>query len=126
VATLRYEDRALVLPTDVFRWARTFEPAGEEPMVVFIDPPYREYENHPKRLAGLLALLIERLPAGSIIALEASRGLDPDVLPDAASWDVRRYGGTQIAVRVSEPKDEAADTTPAPEPEDGSRSEEIS
>lgn len=116
LTTLRYEDRAIVLPTDVYRWARTFTPVDNEPIVVFIDPPYREYENHPTRLAGLLALLIERLPAGSAIALEASRGLDPDVLPDAASWDVRRYGGTQIAVRVSELSGEGADKEQGPEP----------
>jgi 16S rRNA (guanine966-N2)-methyltransferase len=100
LATLRYEDRAIVLATDVFRWARAFDPIDDEPMVVFLDPPYREYENHPRRVIELLEGLIRKLPAGSILALEASRSIDVPDLPDPTAWDIRRYGGTRIAIRT--------------------------
>src|SRR4051794_5222269 len=40
LATLRYEARVRVLPTDAYRWARSFVPIGDEPMVVLVDPPY--------------------------------------------------------------------------------------
>ena len=100
LAILRYEDRGHVLGSDVYRWARSFEPVDDEPVVVFLDPPYREYENHPRRVIGLLEQLAEKLPAGSILTVEASRTLDDAVLPDLAAWDVRRYGGTQIAIRT--------------------------
>ena len=30
--------------TDAYRWARSFQPPDERPVVVFLDPPYREYE----------------------------------------------------------------------------------
>jgi 16S rRNA (guanine966-N2)-methyltransferase len=100
LATLRYEDRAIVLATDAFRWARSFDPIDDEPMVVFLDPPYREYENHPKRVNELLEGLVRKLPPGSILAVEASRTLDDQILPDLGTWDVRRYGGTQIAIRT--------------------------
>lgn len=99
VATLRYEDRATVLPTDAFRWAHSFQPLDDDPLIVLIDPPYREYENHPGRVTRLLETLSSRLPPGSAIGFEASRDVDTNVLPEPECWDVRRYGGTQIAIR---------------------------
>ncbi|HMB05429.1 MAG TPA: 16S rRNA (guanine(966)-N(2))-methyltransferase RsmD [Isosphaeraceae bacterium] len=100
LATLRYEDRARVLGTDAFRWARSFEPIDDEPLVIFLDPPYREYEKHPRRILELLEQLVRKLPAGSVLAVEASRTLDDGILPGCAAWDIRRYGGTQIAIRT--------------------------
>jgi 16S rRNA (guanine966-N2)-methyltransferase len=114
MATLRYEDRASVLAVDAYRWARTFEPIDDEPMVVFLDPPYREYEERPHKIRELIENLIGILPASSMIALESSRKLDADLLPDVESWDVRRYGGTQIAIRTVEGRPEA----PAHPPEE--------
>src|SRR5512143_20391 len=84
LATLRYEDRARVLGTDAFRWARSFEPSDGEPLVSFLDPPYREYKNHPRRIHELLEQLARKLPAGSVLAVEASRALDDGILPDFA------------------------------------------
>ena len=121
LATLRYEDRAIVLATDVFRWARAFDPIDDEPMVVFLDPPYREYENHPRRVNELLQQLVRKLPAGSILAVEASRALDDDILSDRAAWDVRRYGGTQIAIRtLAGPGEPTSSPDPVGEPSDAS------
>jgi 16S rRNA (guanine966-N2)-methyltransferase len=100
LSTLRYEDRGRVITTDAYRWARTFEAADSEPVVVFLDPPYREYEERPGKVRELLGHLAGRLPAGSLIAAESSRHLDEDVLPDLPAWDVRRYGGTQVAIRT--------------------------
>jgi 16S rRNA (guanine966-N2)-methyltransferase len=99
LATLRYEDRARVICGDAYRWCRGFVPVDDEPLVVFIDPPYREYEIRPAKLHQLFGHLITSLPAGSLVAAESRRSLDDSVLPDLASWDVRRYGGTQIAIR---------------------------
>ena len=69
-------------------------------MVVLLDPPYREYEIHPKKVNQLLETLVKKLPARLV-----RRGrvgpmtLDDRILPEFDAWDVRRYGGTQIAVR---------------------------
>ena len=52
-----------------------------------------------------------------MIALESSRKLDADLLPDVEAWDVRRYGGTQIAIRTVEGASEAP-THPAEESDD--------
>jgi 16S rRNA (guanine966-N2)-methyltransferase len=117
LATLRYEDRGLVIPADVFRWATSFAPVAEEPVVVFIDPPYREYEQRPQRIRRLLVNLLKRLPAGSVLTLEASQRLDAELLPEPEAWDIRRYGSTQLALRtVAEPAARAAE--PLDEPHD--------
>ncbi|MFO0959884.1 MAG: 23S rRNA (adenine(2030)-N(6))-methyltransferase RlmJ [Isosphaeraceae bacterium] len=98
LATLRYEDRARVHRADAYRWCRSFEPEPGRPCLVFIDPPYAEYDNHPDRMTRLLESLMEKLPGGSMIVLEASKHSRPDFLPEPGRWDRRQYGGSLVAV----------------------------
>lgn len=98
VAKLRYQDRSRVRLADAYRWARSHEPDPDQPLAVFLDPPYREYQIHRKKIRAMLDALVERLPADSLIALEAGRILDDRVLPDFETWDIRRYGDTRIAL----------------------------
>jgi 16S rRNA (guanine966-N2)-methyltransferase len=100
VATLRYEDRTSVKLVDAYRWARTFEPAGSSPVVVFIDPPYTHYERRQKMLNQMIVRLVERMPAESVVVLEAGGALDERMLADLDRWDIRRYGSTYVAVRL--------------------------
>jgi 16S rRNA (guanine966-N2)-methyltransferase len=100
IARLRYEDRTQVRLADAYRWARNFRPVDDRPHAVFLDPPYRDAESRGQRLNQLLAALVERLPPASLIALEAGRELEAEVLPDLDAWDVRRYGDTRIAIRL--------------------------
>ncbi len=114
IATLRYEDRAQVKLSDVYRWVRSFQFPGASPVAVFLDPPYREYEVHAPRLNQMIAHLVEHVPAGSVIALEAGRILDETILPDLPSWDIRRYGDTRIAIKVIPERPGKADPPPLP------------
>ena len=101
IATLRYEDRGRG-PGDrrLPLGARRSQPVDDEPIVVFLDPPYREYEIHARQGEPAAASTwSSRLPAGSIVAVESRRALDARILPDLDAWDVRRYGGTQVAIR---------------------------
>ncbi len=100
IATLRYQDRATVRHADAYRWARSHTPADDGPVVVFLDPPYREYEIHARYLNRMLAELVEKLPPGSVVVLESGRTLDARILPEFDAWDIRRYGGTQLALRL--------------------------
>jgi 16S rRNA (guanine966-N2)-methyltransferase len=100
LATLRFEDRGWVVTADAYRWVRTFAPIDDTPLVVFLDPPYREYDERPRKVSQLLEAMVSRLPGGSVIAAESRRMLDESILPELATWDVRRYGGTQIAIRT--------------------------
>jgi 16S rRNA (guanine966-N2)-methyltransferase len=106
IATLRYQDRTTVRHADAYRWARSYAPSGEDPVVVFLDPPYREYEIHSKYVNRMLSGLVERLPRRSAIVLESGRSLDERILPDLESWDIRRYGSTRVALRLI-PEEEA-------------------
>jgi 16S rRNA (guanine966-N2)-methyltransferase len=101
IAALRYEARAVVRHADAYRVARSVRAIDARPIVVFLDPPYREYEVNRRKLRHMLSGLIEQLPARSAIALESGQVLDSQILPDFDSWDIRRYGSTQVAIRVS-------------------------
>jgi 16S rRNA (guanine966-N2)-methyltransferase len=111
MATLRYEGRAQVRHADAYRWMRAFVPADARPVVVFLDPPYRDYELRAKWLNPLIAGLVETLAPGSAVALEAGRLLDGRILAEYESWDIRRYGNTRVAIKV------------VPEREDGARAQ---
>lgn len=98
LATLRYEDRGSVVVADVFRWIKSYTPLDSDPVVVFIDPPYAEYRQRPERMRQLLKILIDKLPQGSILLVEAGRTFGAENLPRPGAWDVRRYGGTHLAL----------------------------
>jgi 16S rRNA G966 N2-methylase RsmD len=97
---------------DAYRWGRTFEPVDDEPVVVFIDPPYGHFERQPAKANRLLDDLVRKLVAGSVLAVESRRMLDGSVLPDFAAWEVRRYGGTQLAFRFLSGTPENPPATP--------------
>jgi hypothetical protein len=69
--------------------------------VVFVDPPYRDYQIRARQMNQMLSGLVRKLPTGSAVALEAGEEVDERILPDCAQWDVRRYGSTWIAVFVA-------------------------
>jgi 16S rRNA (guanine966-N2)-methyltransferase len=108
VATLRYESRVQVRHADAYRWVRTFEPAAGRPVIAFVDPPYRDYQVRTKRLNLLIAELVEKVPPGSAVALEAGRLLDGRILTGYDTWDIRRYGNTRVAIKVVAASDEGA------------------
>jgi 16S rRNA (guanine966-N2)-methyltransferase len=112
LGTLRYEDRAIVRHADAYRWVRSFRAVDDRPLVVFLDPPYREYETHARHLNQMLAQLVEKLPPGSAVALESGRVLDERILPEFTSWDIRRYGSTQVALRFLTAPDTTASEGP--------------
>src|SRR5262245_31647786 len=117
IARLRYEDRTSVRLADAYRWARNFRPVDERPLAVFLDSPYRDAESRGRRMNQLLTALVDKLPPGSLIALEAGRGLETEVLPELDAWDIRRYGDTRIAIRLL--PNAATDRRDAAEAEEG-------
>ncbi len=121
IATLRYQDRAVVRLADAYRFARTYRPEEDEPVVVFLDPPYREYEIRAKLVNRMLAGLVQNLPVGSAIVLESGRILNSRIVPDLEAWDLRRYGGTQVALRLVGEGESPPETDPETEnePESG-------
>jgi 16S rRNA (guanine966-N2)-methyltransferase len=99
LATLRFEGMGEVVVANAYAWVNQFEPPADTgPMVLFIDPPYRDYEQQPAKIRTMLATLVDRLPPGSTIVAEAGLPPGPDLLPDHERWDLRRYGGTHVAI----------------------------
>ncbi len=99
LATLKFEGRGGVLVADAYRWVQTFTPESDEPALVLIDPPYRDYEDRPDRMAEMLSTLIERMPDGSTLVVESDRNHEATALPAPELWDIRSYGGTRVAFR---------------------------
>src|SRR4051794_8264375 len=118
-ATLRFEDRVRILNADAYRWVRGYAPVDDAPLVVFLDPPYREYDERPVKVGRMLETLIRRLPHGSVVAVESRRTLDEGVLPELEKGDIRRYGGTRIAIRVVNPEEGSAGAPTRSEAEPG-------
>lgn len=112
LATLRYEDRVRVMAADAYRWGKSFRPIDDSPMIVTIDPPYRDFDQRPKRVRQLLEDLLANLPTDSVIVLESGKSLDATILPDLDLWDLRRYGGTQLAIRTVGDRPEVEDPSP--------------
>ncbi|MHC5538802.1 16S rRNA (guanine(966)-N(2))-methyltransferase RsmD [Singulisphaera rosea] len=111
LATLRFEDRATVLVADAYKWGGGFEPDDGAPFVAFLDPPYSDYESHPAKVNQLLVRLVETMSPGSALAVESSGWLDAEILPDLPSWDLRKYGGTQVAIRYRPREEDVEDST---------------
>jgi 16S rRNA (guanine966-N2)-methyltransferase len=99
LATLKLQGRGGVLAADAYKWAKTFTPDVDEPTLVLMDPPYRDFTDHPQRIRDLIVALIERMPRGSTLVVESDRDHEAEILPDPEAWDIRRYGGTQVAIR---------------------------
>ena len=110
VEHLRYEDRIAIVCSDAYRWWKAGGPVGELPLLAFVDPPYRDYAQHPRKLTELLARLANRLPADSLLIVEGPEHGGAECLPADVEWDLRRYGGTLIAVArcAGETPDDAA------------------
>ena len=101
LAGLRFEGLAEVVAGNAYSWVSDFSRPGDDgPMVALLDPPYREFVESPGKLKALLATLRDRLPPGSTIVAEAGGDPGPHALPEPEAWDVRRYGGTYVAIRA--------------------------
>jgi hypothetical protein len=108
---------------------RGFQPVDDCPVVVLVDPPHREHEVRTGHLNQMIAQLVEVLPPGSAVALEAGCILDERILSEFETRDIRRYGDTRIAIKVvpdapavvavpAEPRGPALATEALAEPED--------
>jgi 16S rRNA (guanine(966)-N(2))-methyltransferase RsmD len=98
VAMLGVEDRAEVIVTDAFFWARQVDDVGNRPLLVFCSPPYEFYEKRRDDMVNLLSQLLQLAPAKSCFVVEADDRFVMDQLPRAAEWEIRRYPPAVIAI----------------------------
>ena len=95
-------DATAIAKADVYRWAERWQPPPE-PVAVFISPPFADFARRPEDLVGLVATLQEKVPAESVIVLQAEKSAPLSDLPDRAHWDERHYGRNSLLFWVKEP-----------------------
>ena len=98
LARLGIEDRAEVVASDTFFWARQPGLSDVSRWLVFCSPPYAYYQERRAEMQALLGRLIDRAPAGSIIVAEGDDRLDLDEMPASERWTVRRYGIARLGI----------------------------
>ena len=92
-------DRARIARGDVYRWIERWQ-APDEPVTVFLSPPFRDFEHRLDGLLNVVALLQQRVAPGSVLVLQAEDTAMLDELPACAEWDERRYGRNVLLIWV--------------------------
>ncbi len=103
VETLAVEDRVTLLVTSAFLWAKRdlpsadAAPSADMPWLVFCSPPYAFFVDKLPEMVDLVGRIARRMPALSVLIVEADERLDFDLLQPGGTdapplaWDVRRY-----------------------------------
>jgi 16S rRNA (guanine(966)-N(2))-methyltransferase RsmD len=90
-----------VAKTDVYRWIERWQPP-EEPVVVFISPPFGDFDRRPEELHAVVAELRRRVAPGSVVVLQAEESDFLETLPGRAEADERNYGRNRLLFWVKE------------------------
>jgi 16S rRNA (guanine966-N2)-methyltransferase len=86
---------------DVYRWIERWR-APDEPVTVFLSPPFADYERRLDDLLNVIAQLQEKVAPGSVLALQSESGVALEELPARLDWDERRYGRNILLIWVKE------------------------
>jgi 16S rRNA (guanine966-N2)-methyltransferase len=108
IRSLDVEDRATLLVTSAFLWAKrdlAAAASSKTPWLVFCSPPYAFFHERQAEMLDLIGRIRDHAPRGSILLVEADDPFDFELLRgDVASdeyqaWDVRSYPPAVIGVR---------------------------
>lgn len=99
IQTFGVTGRARIARGDVYRWIERWQ-APDEPVTVFLSPPFRDFEHRLDGLLNVVALLQQRVAPGSVLVLQAEDTAILDELPARAEWDERRYGRNVLLIWV--------------------------
>jgi 16S rRNA (guanine966-N2)-methyltransferase len=101
IAAFEVADKARIARIDVYRWIERWQ-APDEPVTVFLSPPFRDFEHRLDDLLNVVALLQQRVHPGSVIVLQSEETATLDELPARAEWDERRYGRNHLLIWVKD------------------------
>jgi 16S rRNA (guanine966-N2)-methyltransferase len=99
ISTFAVGAQARIARGDVYRWLERWQ-SPEEPITIFISPPFRDFEHRLDELLNAIALLHQRTWPGSVIVLQSESKAMLDELPARAEWDERRYGRNHLFIWV--------------------------
>ncbi len=91
--------QARIARTDVYRWIERWQ-APDEPVNVFLSPPFRDFEHRLDELLNVIAQLQERVQPASVLVVQAESKAALDELPARTEWDERRYGRNHLLIWV--------------------------
>jgi 16S rRNA (guanine966-N2)-methyltransferase len=91
--------KSRIARADVYRWIERWQ-APDEPVLVFLSPPFRDFEQRLDELLNVIAQLQRRVQPSSVIVLQAESNAPLDELPARADWDERRYGRNHLLIWV--------------------------
>ena len=94
--------------TDAYHWVAGWR-APAEPVNVFISPPFADLNERNSEFLNLVGTVMERVPAGSVVVVQAEEGFPAEKLADAANWDYRKYGRNLLLIWVKSETAGAAD-----------------
>ena len=97
-------DRVQVLRADAYRWADRWVPTPDQPVNVFLSPPFPDLSG--AKLTEFLTLantLWAKMPFESVLVLQVEDRFPIGEVPEPESWDVRKYGRNLLMFRVKEP-----------------------
>lgn len=110
IQALGVEDRATLLVTSSFLWARrdlpsaAAAPPADVPWLVFCSPPYAFYVERLPEMLELVQRVARHAPPGSLLVVEADERLDfgqlrlDDTVAAQPEWDVRHYAPAVIGI----------------------------
>jgi 16S rRNA (guanine966-N2)-methyltransferase len=92
-------EQARVHRADVHRWAERWQ-APEEPVTLFLGPPYPALEDQPERFMTAIENLQAKAAPVSIIVLQSDKGFGTGLLPDPTAWEHRIYGRNRLSTWI--------------------------
>ncbi len=101
IAEFGIAGQSRIARTDVYRWIERWQ-APDEPVSVFLSPPFRDFEHRLDELLNVIAQLQERVRPGSVLVVQAESKAALDELPARVNWDERRYGRNHLLIWVKE------------------------
>lgn len=90
-------DQVRVLQVDAYRWIEKGA-IPKEPANYFLGPPYTDISTQASAIRKMVEVLQSKIAPGSVMVLQTDDDYDPEQLPEATQWDVRRYGRNQLAI----------------------------
>lgn len=96
----RIADRIQVLKADAYRWAERWVPPGNDPVNLFLSPPFPDLSEKAEEFLTLVHLLLDKAADDTVLTIQAEDGFPLDRLPDLPLWDVRKYGRNLLLFRV--------------------------
>lgn len=92
-----------VRPSDALTWAAHFQP-GDNRTVVFLGPPYPDFNTIRPNLWEMVVNLQNTLRDGDVLVLQFPSAVPTSELPDLDRWwRLRRYGKTHVGIWMTKP-----------------------